>query len=154
ELGGFDTQYKIAADYDLISRIYLKYHTAINYYSKLITYFRLGGLSSDYKNLRLLNQEVGKIRTLYFNEKTIQEQQMPNEWYYKKWIEKKLFYNKGISNIIIKNNISKIALWGTGELAVIIHKELLNEQIEVIGYVDNNVQKQGLSLNNVPVYSP
>lgn len=45
-LGGFDTQYRVIADYDLLLRAYLKGYV-FNRVSGFVAIFRAGGLSSD-----------------------------------------------------------------------------------------------------------
>jgi glycosyltransferase involved in cell wall biosynthesis len=47
DAGGFDTSYRIAADFDLVARIILKHGASWSVLGKTITLFRSGGLSTQ-----------------------------------------------------------------------------------------------------------
>lgn len=57
-LGGFDTQYKVLADYDLLLRAYLQGYT-FKRVSGIVAIFRAGGLSSD--NIRVVSEKYAII---------------------------------------------------------------------------------------------
>jgi glycosyltransferase involved in cell wall biosynthesis len=152
--GLFDTQYSIAADYDLICKIFSDYESSIYYYPQLITFFRIGGLSNAFKNRERVKKEVQAIVKKHYNHEINNTLQESNEGYYKKWIEKQIFENKSIANLLIEKNIDKVALWGTGELAIMIYKDLTNKGLKVLFFIDNNEERQGLIMNNTPVLSP
>jgi glycosyltransferase involved in cell wall biosynthesis len=66
QLGGFDTRYKIAADYDLLYRIYLK-DSNLFFANMITTRFPIGGASSDskttYREMLLI---IKKHSNLYY----------------------------------------------------------------------------------------
>lgn len=59
----YDTQYKIAADYDFMLKCYLKNKIKFNYQEHIIANFRLSGISNNYTKLR--RKETNKIMYKY-----------------------------------------------------------------------------------------
>ncbi|MCA0132438.1 glycosyltransferase family 2 protein [Winogradskyella alexanderae] len=65
-LGGFDTTFKIAADYDFLLRLFLTSSFSIHYIPKTITLMRLGGVSN--RSLKsILNKSKEDYRALKKN---------------------------------------------------------------------------------------
>ena len=154
EMELFDTQYVIAADYNLICKVYKKYSDSILHHSKIISAFRVGGISSDFKNKKRVSIEVKKVVSHHFKNHSYEVQEISNESFLKKWLEKKLFESIGIGDVLKKKNIGTVTLWGTGELSVMIFKELCNKGINVLFYIDNNKEKHNLTMNNIPIMPP
>ncbi|MGG2084588.1 glycosyltransferase [Lysinibacillus pakistanensis] len=154
EMGLFDTQYCIASDYDLICKVYMKYNDSILYYPKLIATFRTGGMSSDFKNKEKVSAETQAIINKYFGDNKYEIPKIDNEAFLKKWIEKELFEDKSIGDLLVKRKINNVALWGTGELSVILFKELKSKGIDILYYIDNDKEKQNLVMNSVPIMYP
>ncbi|MCK1986507.1 glycosyltransferase [Lysinibacillus fusiformis] len=154
EMGLFNEKYSIAADYDLLCKVYKKYNDCVVYYSKIISVFRAGGISSDFKNKEKLNKEKKDILDRHFISHKYEMKQTSNEEFLKKWIEKGLFEGKTIGNLLVIKNIKRVVLWGTGELSLILFKELSTKGIDVLFYVDNDKEKHNLEMNNIPILSP
>lgn len=61
DLGGFDTSYKIAGDFDLITRAVLGAGASFTKLPLVLTYFRLGGISTDgLRSKLILNRELAR----------------------------------------------------------------------------------------------
>jgi glycosyltransferase involved in cell wall biosynthesis len=57
--GNFKTDYKIAADYELLTRFMAKYHISYSYIPKVLVKMRTGGVSNrNLKSNWILNQEI------------------------------------------------------------------------------------------------
>ncbi len=66
EIGGFDTRYRISADYDFILRVFDKYGTRIAYMPQVLVHMRSGGISnSGLKNLFTKSKEDFVIATRF-----------------------------------------------------------------------------------------
>lgn len=149
EFNCFDNQYKIAADFNLMLHIFKEYKSSLYYIPKVISMFRLGGLSEN----KLVREETLKIieshfdNPLYFKEVT-------NESYMKRLIENYLFQKKTLGSYLIKRGIKNVAIFGSGEWGVVISKDLSNMGIKTIIFLDNNPRRQGIRMNQVFVESP
>lgn len=62
KLKGFDTNYKIASDYDLMFKMFYSKKIIPKYVNKFLVYMETGGVSSKLKNIILGNYECYKIR--------------------------------------------------------------------------------------------
>lgn len=148
--GGFNTKYKIAADYELMLRFYCNSLKFIHV-NKVISYFRTGGASAQ--NQMICIEEAKKIALYYIN------QCSSKDHYYKKISVKYyesylgLFLNndrrrlgKEISNFLRDRSIKQIAIWGAGkwgqQIGLVIHD--INVKIDC--FIDNDETKQGKSI--------
>lgn len=61
ESGGFDTRFRIAADFDLLARLFLKHGASWSSIGKVITCFRTGGVSTSGRSSRAsINSELAQ----------------------------------------------------------------------------------------------
>lgn len=157
DIGGFDLQYKIAADYDLLAKVFLKFEKEILYYPIIVSVFRIGGLSSGFSSFPIVQAETQAIIDKHFlNKKSNFKAKLSysNEDYLKKWLENILFVNKSISTPLIEKGIKKVVIFGSGEMALLIAHDFLRSGIQVVAFLDNNVGRQGITMNNIPIFSP
>jgi glycosyltransferase len=61
QVGAFDTQFKIAADYDFILRVFHIPHLKIHYLPQVLMLMRQGGASSKVSNLVAKSKEDLRI---------------------------------------------------------------------------------------------
>lgn len=153
ELNFFNTTYKIVSDYELTARIFKKYLKNIFYVPRLVTVFRLGGISSQIQNNNLLNNEMKRIIEDVFK-KQYKAKKITNDEFLKKWLEKKLFEQKNITDFLKQNNINNVVIWGTGIISNLLIPELRENNIQIKAFIDNDNQKHGFIMNGVTVYSP
>lgn len=153
EVGGFDIKYNIAADYDLICKLYKKYSDSFIHKSILITVFRLGGLSSDIRNRKQVNSEVKSIAEKHFSKSLSEIYTFSNEFYLKKWLEQLIFLNKDLSTPLYEKGIKRIVIWGSGQFANLLAYEL-SKKIRVTSFIDNDIKRQGIYMNNIEVRDP
>lgn len=149
EFNGFNIRYKIASDFNLMLHIFKKYEKNIFYLPKVISTFRLGGLSGNI----MVKEETAKIINAHFSD-TIYSEVTTNENYMKKWIEKLLFKQESIGSYLTKKGISNVAIFGSGEWGLLIYKDLNNHDINTVVFLDNNPKRQGLSMNQISIESP
>ncbi|HHY74165.1 MAG TPA: glycosyltransferase [Bacillus bacterium] len=152
---GFNLEYKIASDFDLITRIFKNEVEKISYFDRMVACFRLGGLSSSIKNKDKTAKETRDIVKKYFGTelptKSIMEQNMS---YYKAWLESLLFSNMPISNVLVELGIRKVALFGTMEMALYVKEDFKRSGIQTLVFLDNNPTRQGVSMNGITIHSP
>lgn len=157
EFDGFDLQYRIAADFDLMIKVFMKYSNKMFHIPLIVSVFRLGGLSSDFNTVPIVKMEKNQIIEKYFSNKDSYLKSLvnrTNEDYLIKWIENLIFQKKSISDSLIKRGIKKVVIFGSGEMAVLISRDLILNGIQVVGYLDNNIDRQGLVMSNVSIFSP
>jgi hypothetical protein len=61
-LGGFDTSFRIAADFEFLARAVLRGHVRWRYATLLLTRYRGGGFSTRQDSVRRLRAEVRAVR--------------------------------------------------------------------------------------------
>ena len=158
--GQFDVQYKIAADLDFVLRI-LNKGIKFERVKKVLANFRMGGLSS--RNDELCNKEIVQIGKKYCEEMDDQER-----LYYLKQIDnvyKGYYFNKLIENnpqkicdkvltMLQYHNAENIVIFGSGKWGKSVGKVLLDNQVQLSYYVDNDQSKWGKTIDSVAVMSP
>ena len=71
-VGSFDTQFKIASDYDYLIRVFTTDGIKVRYLPEVTVLMRQGGVSSNWKNLIKKSKEDLKI---------IKKNKLPLSWY-------------------------------------------------------------------------
>ncbi|URM33463.1 glycosyltransferase [Cytobacillus firmus] len=156
EFEGFNLNYQIAADFELLTKIFMKYEKDIYHIPILVSVFRLGGLSSNIKTLQIVKEETKSIINeylLHFDSNTNMHVNNSNENYLKLWIENIVFNKKSISDPLKKLQIKNVVIFGSGELAVLIAQDLIVNEFNVLSFLDNNSERQGITMNGICVYS-
>ncbi|WP_322906535.1 glycosyltransferase family 2 protein [Paenibacillus campi] len=149
--GWFDTSYKIAADFELTAKIFKRAPAKVIHIPVLMTVFRLGGISSLASNQAMVDAEVQRVASLHL-ERDIQATPAPdNAEYLKIWLEKKLFEQQSIADSLIDQQVKTAAVWGSGVVSNLLVAELQQQGIHVAVLIDNNVQKQGFTMNDVAI---
>ncbi|RTE07921.1 glycosyltransferase family 2 protein [Paenibacillus whitsoniae] len=154
--GGFDLEYKIGSDTDLIVNIFKNYSEYCLYTNRVISKFRLGGLSSQGKNRKKAIEEINNILQKHFGTRPDYQQTILNTnlKYYKKWVEILLFSDHPISSCLTEYTINNVAIFGTREIAVLMLQDLKRSSIHTVAFLDNNVLRQGKEIMNTPICSP
>lgn len=156
--GVFDTQYQIAADYDLMLKLYCK---GVNFWhiDEILTHFRTGGMSVVKRNETA--EETHEISTKYIDyckEKrkyftVIQERYMQVVYsqFNKQSDEIKI---AEVKQIIEKSALNKFIIFGTGMWAERYFKILLESGAIVEFFADNDASKWGSSFHNIAIIPP
>ncbi len=76
-----------------------------------------------------------------------------NKTYYK-WIKSVVKDKTGISRVLVKLNIRRIAIFGSRILAYLLLRDMERNNIEVCTFLDNNSSRQGQRLGGVIINSP
>lgn len=155
--GVFNTDYRIAADYDLLLRFYAK-GVRFEYIDEIISNFRTGGISSD--NYLEGNEEARRIALSYID-------QCPNKDFVLTQIYRNYELTKNIPIIEEKPSIvcdflreefqgveEGTVVFGTGEWGGRIESVLRFGKIPIVMFVDNNETMWGTRKNGIAVYSP
>lgn len=75
--------------------------------------------------------------------------------YYKTiWLDFLLLYESGITSVLKKEGINKVAVFGTEKTGIYLREDLKKSGIELISYLDNNKSKQNTLIGNIPVNKP
>lgn len=155
EFEGFDTTYKIAADFDLMVKVFLKYNHEIIYTPLIVSLFRLGGLSSHIGTQQLVKEETNQIIQNHFLEnKTSKFKELSNEDYMKIWLENIVFSGNSLNHALKLQNIKQVVIFGSGEMAVLIAHDLIRNGVNVLGFLDNSLDRQGIIMNGIRVFPP
>lgn len=152
---GFSLDYKIASDFDLITRIFINEFEQIAYLNLRIACFRYGGLSSSLKNKNKLEEEATEIVRKHFGI-TYKPRGVAEEsiGYYKRWLESLLLLKMPLSNTLVKRGINKVALFGTMEIALCVLEDMNQSDIEVLAFLDNNSSREGITMRGVTIFPP
>ncbi len=156
EIGYFDTEYRLAADYDWLIRMKRHGYT-VQCIEQVTTYYSDGGLSSKYWNkaqdesmqadlkYAKSNEEKEDIISIYNNKKV-----------YRKYCEILNQEQPGYINAEdMKQHIhEKVYIFGAGNMGKECYKLLRQNQIEIKGFVDNNQSVWGKMFDGYLVVSP
>lgn len=126
--GGFDTRYRIAADYDWMLRMYDR-HIAISLTDRVLTNFSYGGISTRADMLRVQAEEGRQAALLALSRNQELSAEQKEQW--KKRIENE--YDRGIENYKFKKLLREIA-GGDGQMILArVRSAFRNDACEIFG---------------------
>ena len=156
--GMFDIKYSIAADYDLVLRLYSR-GLKFGYINENLAYFRKGGISTKRQNICI--QEAREI-SLFYNRKC-----KKNKWLSKIqdiYIKRKFLLIMGYKEEIVFESLKKIlyekgmrkhiVIFGTGELGQYCYDFLRKTEVSIDFFTDNDSSKWGKKLGNGFIKAP
>lgn len=152
--GFFDTYYKIAGDYDFISKCFQSDEQNSLYINKTIAVFRCGGVSTDPNKQRLMSQEQNAIIAKYFGVQSAMDTLGDINGFYRTWLECLVLQGKGISSVLHQYRINNVAVFGTMKTALCLLADLKHEKINVVIFLDNNRNMQQSKLAGIEVKAP
>jgi glycosyltransferase involved in cell wall biosynthesis len=154
--GLFDENYRIAADYEFVIKCFKNEpEESIQYVNQTVAFFRAGGISSNPQTQQEFQREQKEVLYKHFG--SIQEF---NETHtninplFKIWLEVILLQNKGVSQVLRKHGINKIAIFGTRRTGLLLLEDCLKEKYEVQAFLDNNKNMQNKEIKGIPVKAP
>ncbi|MCI9032957.1 MAG: glycosyltransferase [Lachnospiraceae bacterium] len=155
--GGFNTNYKMAADYELMLRLYT-HHVKFGYLDEAIAYFQLGGLSAINKEKTV--HERYAISMTYIDA-------CPNKTDTLFWIEDAYRWDAfllAISNgtgalaralyTYFEEKIESVCVFGTGYWGRLCYAALKDGEITVLCFADNDSSKWNTEFNGVKIVNP
>lgn len=154
--GMFDTEYRLAADCDLLIRFYSQ-NVRFGYIDEVIAYFRDGGLSAKKQNESIY--ESYKISLKY-------SKMAPDTQDTIKKIEEQYAWNlfvdmvethNGLCSLLHKyfnKGIEELIIFGTGVWGERCYKVLSNSDIKITYFVDNDSQKWNSCFYDIKIISP
>ncbi|CAM3526991.1 glycosyltransferase [Marinicrinis lubricantis] len=153
QAGCFDTSYRIAADFDLMIKLFKEYGTSMDYFPRTVALFQLGGVSSNYRTRWKMLQESERIIHKHFIENVdLMSTEFQNNALYREWLEQWLVSGRGITRKIKDIGLRKAVVFGTLKTALYLLSDLRREEIETVCFIDNDVNKQGSYLEGVPIH--
>ena len=151
--GKYNTHYKIAADYDLIFRLYIS-QVKFCLCDEILANFRIGGASSTRKNI-LLKEDVEILK--HYQKYCDEPDKVQNSVRRKESIRffytasKEIFYE--ILDIVSKND-DEIFVFGCGYWGRELAKILDMKGIVIRGFLDNNSALWGMNIMDYVVEAP
>jgi GT2 family glycosyltransferase len=155
KVGLFDTQYKIAGDFDFIIRCFKAAEEKSYYFNRTIAVFREGGVSTNPEKQQMMNREQRQIIKKHFGCDQVPNLQLDEiNSLYKEWLESFLLREKGITHCLHDYQVKNVAIYGTMKTALYLLHDLKQEGFHIIGFLDKNRNMQGQFIEGVPVYPP
>jgi len=157
KLGGFDVNYRLASDYELMLRFYTK-QIKFGYVDKVIAYFRAGGLSGTRK--KEMYKEVYDISMSYVDEcpDKIQVLLKIKEMYRWRHFSISVKETKGLLYQLLDEyfdeKITVINIFGTGVWGKNCYKILISDGMEILYFIDNDMSKWNTDFQGIKVISP
>lgn len=152
--GYFVDQYKIAADTRVMISCLI--YSKGKFIDKVITEFKQDGVSSDPSYSKLKFEEIVTILnellhadisiTQFYSEKS-----NINE-YLKIWNKLILCKNRGITSCLNKDVYPRVVIFGTKEIAEMLYQDCVKENIDVVGFIDNNPSPFNQQLYGEKIY--
>ena len=155
--GGFDTQYEIAADYELLLRLYYK-NVEYTYIPEVIANFRENGISE--KRWFECKNEALRIAYKYADQSGKREEVLTHLREQYKW-------NIFLKNILEKNNLlenlvnkffnvkfKEIVIWGAGIWGKHCSTALNKSNMNIVKIIDNCQEKWNMLQNGIKINGP
>ena len=156
-IGEFCTDYKVAADYDLLLKFYSE-NIKFQYIDKVIAYFRLGGISTVL--MKTGYRENYKISMSYVDK-------CPNREYVLEQIKEHYEWAcfttdiegiKGLFSDLLceyfQENITEISIFGIGSWGEYCYKILTENKIKILHIIDNDEKKQNKNFHGIKILKP
>jgi glycosyltransferase involved in cell wall biosynthesis len=153
KIGLFDTQYRIGADFDFIIRCFKAAADQSCYFNRTIAVFSEGGISTDPEKQQLMNGEQRQIIKKHFDYEQVPNLQLTEvNGFYKVWLESLLLHQRGITNRLHDDRVKNVAIFGTMKTALYLYEDLKQEAINILCFLDNNLNMQQQTLKGLPIY--
>lgn len=155
--GVFDVNYKLAADYELILRLYSK-HVKFRYLDKVMAYFREGGLSKQ-RYMDVFNEGY-RISLAYLDKCPCKETMRIKieETYRRACFNEMLINTKGVLYKLVCRyfglRVSRMLIFGSGVWGNRCCRYLSDSGVEVACFVDNDSSKWGTRVCDIEVVAP
>lgn len=157
KLGYFDTEYKIAADYDYILKLYSK-GVRFGYIDEVIAYFRYGGLSTfRQKEMWSEAEEISMkyIDACPYKKEILPEMERLHQW---RCFATAVSSEEGmlckLLNQYFRKTIKKLIIFGTGIWGKKCYENLKSGGVMQLFFTDNNREKWGTEICGIQVISP
>lgn len=154
----FDDTFRIAGDFDFVAKLVKEYEQQMYYTNQTIAVYKMEGISNTVRGKILMNKEFIEVIQKYSDveEKAeILKNTDIHREYFKKWVEILLFTPEQCASIVLKQrNIQNVALFGSGELAVYLQKDLEKSNITIHAFLDNNSASHTSLISGIPIYAP
>lgn len=143
-LGGFDTNYRVSADYDFLLRCYSE-NVRFAYCDRVIAYFRRGGISEIYGEVRC--KESYKVSMSYvdrcpYKADLLSKIEEIHDW---SCFKVELDKDNGMLHRLLceyfQTNVADILIFGTGIWGKRCCKYLTENGGNIAGFADNDVSK-------------
>lgn len=157
KFGVFNLKYSLAADYDLLLRFYAQ-NVRFGFIDEVITYFSEGGLSA--KKAAEVYKQGYEISMSYVDRCPYKENVLPKIQETYNWlcfslqlqISKGLIYK--LLRLYFNRNIITLNIFGTGIWAERCYQNLLESEVEIICFSDNDMLKWDTMFEGIKVVSP
>lgn len=158
--GGFQLKYKIAADYDLMLRLYTK-GVKFEYIDRVLANFRMSGISVQ-------QEEVCGKETLMIAQQYLPYASLGSRKYFKDIIAhrwKAYIFEKLVNHFpqefydILNKKLGvgsydDIAIFGAGKWGISVYNLLWQKNITPLFIVDNSIKKQGKLKDGIQILGP
>lgn len=156
--GGFNTNYSIAADYELMLRFYCN-QLQFEHVEEVITYFRIGGKS--FQNKKSCIEDSREIALTYINQCNQKDYYLKKIYdkYYESYLEyfwemKRQKIEEGIDALLSCQSVRRIVIFGTGKWGQRMMRIAQNINIQIDCFVDNDKLKQNQPVCKIMTESP
>lgn len=153
--GLFSETYKICSDFDFIIKCFKDGEKDIHYINKIVAVYSQGGISTKPENARILKEEFNDIVHRHFGMVKITscDEILDVNALYKEWLEVILLNNKGISSVLAEHEIKDVAIFGAMKTGLYLLNDLKKEKINVVNFIDSNVNMQGKKVGEIEIVS-
>lgn len=155
--GGFDVNYLVAADYDLMLRFYSE-QVKFVYLDQIIAYFRVGGFSKKYRIIGY--DENYKISMIYVDKYPYKDKMIPmikDRYDWTCFGEEISEMNGKLGELLCEyfgTCINTLIIFGTGIWGERCYKALAQTGIKVTGFSDNNSGRWNTRFQGIKVVDP
>lgn len=154
--GGFNLEYKIASDYELMLRFYSR-HVKFGFIDDIMAYFRVGGLSSKMRATTIKEHRKITMHYIRFCLNKSEVLAKIEEWQEGAMlslaIRERKMLPKALS-IFFEDKVSEIIIWGTGSWGERCYEGLNCGETKVMLFVDNDSAKWNQEFHGIRIAEP
>lgn len=152
EIGGFDTNYVVSADYEWVTRSIVN-GCRIDVFPVLVVNYSLGGMSTRYGEIS--QKEIRNIASQYYTDTPI-ENDMKRYYLYEDLLHKSRQEGKGFwdeARVDLPAD-KEIFIFGTGKGGMNSYKLLDKLGYTVSGFIDNHLREDRMELDGKTIQLP
>lgn len=154
--GGFDLDYAVSADYELLLRLYSK-DIRFGFVNSIVAYYRRGGFSSKFYRKGIAEHREISLKYINSSPDKIETLAKIKDWY--NWssfsleIKNKKQLLAELLCTYFQKSLQKISIFGTGIWSEECYRAL-QEEIEVAFFGDNDSAKWNKEIHGIKVITP
>lgn len=70
---------------------------------------------------------------------------------HQKWLKRKIIDRESLADILLNKGITKVAIYGLGEIGKLVYEDVASSDIQVTAFIDKKLGEAGGSWKSIPI---